>query len=112
MQQFVLDAILTKAQREQGLSIQVDPEDKMKLDILQYGHKICDVPFNSRILDIQDAICQLPYNRKTDPTLYYCYDCGWVGPLLECRHDWIMISGDIEPEDYCPKCDSNAVEAK
>jgi predicted RNA-binding Zn-ribbon protein involved in translation (DUF1610 family) len=54
------------------------------------------------------------FSRYEDPTLVRCEECGWQGPIKECRHGHasypISTRGndyDVEPMDYCPKCDSD-----
>lgn len=53
-------------------------------------------------------------NRDNDTTDVECKDCGWRGKALECRHGYVnnplgIPELDVEPMDYCPKCDSDQV---
>lgn len=53
-------------------------------------------------------------SRHTDPTPVKCGDCGWIGREMDCRHGYQhsfqlvhgLLRYDVEPMDYCPKCNS------
>ena len=52
------------------------------------------------------------YGRYDDPTIVQCESCDWKGAVKECRHGYKGIPfsrNDVEPCDYCPKCNSEDI---